>query len=129
MSTRTIGTPVSLADDPRKIEFVRSLLAKTREGKVSWVKKGGAFSAAVPDGITINFVLGSSPLGLPTSSWDLFTVRDKTGNELIQVRGVDFFSVGRIDPLRDATSELFAVVSAGVSGDELERAIDSLKKL
>jgi hypothetical protein len=128
MSTRTIGTPISLPDDPRKIEFVRSLLTKTREGKVSWVKKGGAFSAAVPDGITINFVLGSSPLGLPTS-WDLFTVRDKTGNELIQVRGLDFFSVGRTDPLRDATSELFAVVSAGVSGDELERAIESLKRL
>jgi hypothetical protein len=128
MSTRTIGTPISLPDDPRKIEFVRNLLAKTREGKVSWVKKGGAFSATIPDGITMNFVVGVSPFGLATT-WDLFTVRDKTGNELIQVRGLDFFSIGKTDPLREATTELFVVVSSGISGDELERAIESLKKL
>lgn len=122
---------MGLPDDPRKIEFVRSLLAKTNEGKVTWLKKGNALTATIPDGITINFVVGPGTFGLP-ASWELFTVRDKAGNELIQVKGLDFFSIisnKATDPLVQATSELFNGVSGGISGDELQRAIESLKKL
>jgi hypothetical protein len=121
---------MSLPDDPRKIEFVRSLLAKTKQGKVSWTKKGNAFTAAIPDGVTVNFVMGTVAFG--TGSWELFTVRDRAGNELIQVKGLDFFSIitnKMTDPLVEATTALFNAVSGGISGDELERAIDSLKKL
>jgi hypothetical protein len=139
MSTRTVGTPISLPDDPRKIEFVRNLMAKTKEGKVAWLKKGNALTTAIPDGITINFVVGTSAFGI-AAGWELFTVRDKAGNELIQVKAPDFLSaiakarsvseaMRGPSPLLEATNQLFAVVSGGISGDELERAIESLKKL
>jgi len=129
MST-TIGALMAFPDDPRKTEFVRSLLAKTKEGKVSWNKKGNAFTAAIPNGIVVNFVVGASLFGT-APTWQLFTVRDRAGNELLQVNSPDFISIisnTATGPLLEATNHLFAAVS-GISGDELEQAIESLKKL
>jgi len=122
------GEPVALPDDLRKVEFVRSLLEKTKEGKVSWTKKGNAFTTTVPNGVAVNFIMGTGP---SRGSWELFTVRDRTGNEILQVTGLDFESMTvnlTRDSLQEATNQLFAVV-ASISNDELERAIDSLKKL
>lgn len=116
---------VGLPEDPRKTEFVLSLSRKTKEGKVSWARKGNAFTATIPNGIVANFVTGVSIFGT-APSWELFTVRDRTGNELIQVTAVPM--LGPVDPLSQATSQLFAVVS-GLSGDELQEAIETLKKL
>ena|ERR1700735_1869708 len=130
MSTASIASLLGLPDDPRKTEFVLSLLAKTREGKVSWIKKGNAFTAAIPNGVIVNFILGASMFGL-TPSWQLFTVRDKAGNELIQVNSPGFISIvssTATGPLLEATNQLFTSVS-GISGDELQEAIESLRKL
>jgi hypothetical protein len=130
MSTARIGSIIGLPDDPRKTEFVLSLLAKTREGKVSWIRKGNAFTAAVPNGIAVNFVLGAGLFGLEPG-WQLFTVRDNAGNELMQVRSphVLSFEPGvAAGSLLDATNQLFIAIS-GISGDALGQAIDSLKKL
>lgn len=130
MSIASIGTLIGLPDDPREVEFVLSLLAKTREGKISWMKKGNAFTAVIPNGITVNFVLGATLFGM-TPSWQLFTARDRAGNELIQVNSpglVSIVSSTATGPLLEATNQLFNVVS-GTSGDELQQAIESLKKL
>lgn len=98
--------------------------------KVYWIKKGNAFTATIPSGVAINFVLGTGAFGI-APGWDLFTVRDKAGDELIQVKAFDFLAVisnRASSPLMEATNQLFEVV-ARISGDELERAIESLKKL
>jgi hypothetical protein len=122
---------IGISDDPRKTQFVLGLLAKTREGKISWAQKGNAFTATIPDGITVNLVFGLSIFG-STRYWQLFTVRDKAGNELIQVKssdsGIAMLTVPESNSLIAATNQLFAAVSE-ISGDELDRAIDSLKKL
>lgn len=119
---------MTIPDDPRKVEFVRSLLEKTNEGKISWTKKGNAFTATIPDGLTVNFILGTGP---SRGSWELFTVWDRTGNEILRATGLDFESMTvnlTTDSLQEATNHLFAAV-AGLSGNQLERAIESLKKL
>jgi len=121
---------LGLPEDPRKTEFVINLLAKTKVGKVSWNKKGNAYTAAIPNGIVVNFVTGPTLFGTGPS-WQLFTVRDREGNELIQVHAPDFVSIisnTATGALLQATNQLFTAVS-GISGDELERAIESLKKL
>ena len=107
-----------------------SLLAKTNEGKVSWIKKGSAFTATIPNGVVVNFVLAPGLFGTPLS-WQLFTVRDRFENELIQVNAPNFISVLSTtspSPLVEATNRLFAVIS-GNSSDDLQHAIDALKKL
>jgi hypothetical protein len=117
-------------EDPRKIEFVRSLLTTTKAGKVSWVKKGNAYTALIPNGVTVNFVLSTALFGM-NPSWELFTVRDRAGNELIDVNSPGLISViskTAVGPLLEATNQLFAVVS-GATGDALDQAIESLKKL
>jgi len=130
MSTLRVGSIIGLPDDPRKTEFVLSLLTKTREGKVSWTRKGDAYTAAIPNGVSVNFVLGLGIFGTE-SAWQLFTVRDRTGNELMQVRSpavLSFEPSVATGPLLDATNQLFVAIS-GISGDELGQAIESLKKL
>ena len=92
MVSANYGSFMPIPDDPRQTEFVLSLLAKTNEGKVSWIKKGSAFTATIPNGVVVNFVLAPGLFGTPLS-WQLFTVRDRFENELIQVNAPNFISV------------------------------------
>jgi hypothetical protein len=130
MSTRA-NTLLGLPDDPREIELIRSILEKTREGKITWNKQGNALTAVVPSRLQANFVLSPSSI-TGSVSWDLFTVRDKDGNELIRVSNLaGFISVlaGQgTSPLVDAANELFRAVFGAV-GDDLDRAINAIKKL
>jgi hypothetical protein len=119
-----------LSEDPRQVELVNGLLEKTRQGKISWSKQGTAITATLPNGIAANFVLAPN-LYTWATSWQLFTVRDIQGNELIRVNssGISVASaMGGGSPLIVATNELFKAVH-GFAGDDLDRAIDSLKKL
>jgi hypothetical protein len=118
---------IDFPDDPRKTEFVLSLLEKTREGKVSWLKKGNAYTTTILNGFVINFILGPEMYGLRSRGWQLFTVRDEKSNELISLSPLGP-SPSEEGSLVVATDQLFAAVS-GLSGNALERAIQSLKKL
>jgi Na+-transporting NADH:ubiquinone oxidoreductase subunit NqrE len=129
MSTSLAGI-FAFPEDPRKTEFVLNLLLKTKEGKVRWMRKGNAYTATIPDGISVNFVLGTSIVDLALN-WQLFTVRDKADNELIQLSSpglMSFISPTATGSLLEATNQLFAAVS-GLSGDALGKAIESLKQL
>ena len=113
MSAANYGTFMPLPDDPRQTEFVLGLLAKTNEGRVAWIK-GNAFTATIPNGIVVNFVIAVTLFGT-APSWQLFTVRDKSGNELIQVNSPDLISIISTTPpgpLVGATNQLFAAISA-----------------
>lgn len=120
-------------DDPRKVELVRSLIEKTRQGRIPWARRANALTAAVPTGVEVNFVLSPISILTPYSSWQLLTVRDKSGNELIRVESasgvVSILAGGRVrSPLTEAADELFGVVNAA-AGDELDSAIEKIKKL
>lgn len=123
---------LGLPEDPREIELTRSLLDKTRQGKIPWVKQGNALTAAIPNGLQTNFVLSPVTFLTPSSSWDLFTVRDKNGNELVRVGNAGIITAvlarQASSPLVDAANELFIAVYGAV-GDDLERAINAIKKL
>ena len=136
-----LNAMLGLPEDPRQVELVKGLLAKTQQGKIGWVKQGMAFTASLPNGIVVNFVLAAAIGGM---NWQLFTVRDKKGNELVRVDSWGAFAIvagptkvagparvagpATISPLLAATDELFATVR-GATGDVLDRAIESLKNL
>ncbi|HEY6945303.1 MAG TPA: hypothetical protein VI431_09210 [Candidatus Acidoferrum sp.] len=122
-------------DDPRKIELVRGLIEKTKQGKVTWVKQANALTATLPNGYQVNFVV--SPLTLPflqqNSSWQLLTVRDRSGSELLRVSNTSTLAIlagGEASgvPLTAAANELFKAASDTIR-DDLDRAIDTIKKL
>src|SRR5712692_5808234 len=118
-------------DDPREVELIRSLVEKTRQGKVPLVKQANALTATIPLGFQVNFVL--APLSFITAnpSWQLLTVRDASGSELVRVSNTSMVAVlagSAKSALLGAADELFTVVS-GAAGDDLDRAINTIKKL
>jgi hypothetical protein len=129
MSTR-LNNLLGLPDDSREIELTRSLLEKTRQGKIPWIKQGNALTATIPSGFQTNFVLSPPSLLGSSSLWELFTVRDRNGNELVRVSNAALAPVfgGASSPLVSAANELFRAVYGAV-GDDLDRAINAIKKL
>lgn len=120
------------SDDPREVELIRSLLEKTRQGKIPWVKQSSALTATIPNGLQINFVLAPATVLTPYSSWQLLTVRDKSGNELVRVNNnantLGAMAGAAMSPLTTAANELFKIVS-GAASDDLDRAINTIKNL
>jgi hypothetical protein len=129
--TRSNSIFFGQSDDPREVELIRSLVEKTRQGKIPWVKQSNALTATIPLGFQVNFVLG--PLAFITNaSWQLLTVRDASGSELVRVSnsGIISITAGGVlkSALVEAADELFTVVN-GAAGDGLDRAINTIKKL
>jgi len=123
------------SDDPREVELIHSLVEKTRQGKIPWVKQASALTAAISSGFgfEINFVLAPtlSFVNPHSSSWQLLTVRDRSGSELVRVSNPPMITVlagAAKSPLVHAADELFKLVY-GAAGDELDRAINTIKKL
>jgi hypothetical protein len=117
-------------DDPREVELVRNLLDKTREGKIRWIRQGSAFTASVANGLQVHFVLGSVIFGA-RQDWQLFTVRDAQGAELIKFSSPPLFAVvtaNTTNPLLTAINDLYRAVR-DIVGDSLERAIDAVRRL
>jgi hypothetical protein len=130
MSTRPnyfFGT----SDDPREVELILSLVEKTRQGKIPWVKQSNALTATIPSGFQINFVLTPVTLFAPHSNWQLLTVRDRTGSELVRVPNAPMVTIlagAARSALVEAADQLFKLVNGAV-GDDLDRAINTIKKL
>jgi hypothetical protein len=124
-NTSFLGVP----DDPREVELVHGLAAKTREGKIQWTREGSAITAKVPNGLQLNFVLTTN-IFTSVSDWQLFTVRDKSSSELVRVAGPATFAllIGGTNSLVLATDQLFKLVIGAVR-DDLDNAIDSVKNL
>jgi hypothetical protein len=115
------------AEDSRELALVLGLLAKTREGKIRWLKEGSAITAMIPVGLNVNFVL-STNVFTASSEWQLFTVRAAGKSELVRVANTPAF----LGPLRGAIGaaidELFQSVLSYFR-DDLDSAIDSVKNL
>ena|ERR1700740_973991 len=120
------------ADDPREVELVKSLIEKTRQGKIPWVKQANALTASIPlSGLQINFVLGPASIIPSYADWQLLTVWDRSGSELVRISntGVATILAGAAKSvLVEAADELFKFVN-GAAGDDLDRAINTIKKL
>jgi hypothetical protein len=118
------------SNDPREVLLVQGLLEKTREGKISWVKAADAITARIPNGFQINFVLSpTSIISSHSSTWQLLTVRDRAGSELLRVNNsaINFITgVAKGAALMQLVNDLFRLVN---SGDDLERAIQTINKL
>jgi len=141
MSHGTIGNLLGfgfgLVEDPRKIAIVKLLIEKTKEGKARWAKQRSAITASLP-GLEVNFVTQLTILG--GEQWQLFTVRDTQGNELIRITpSIPSFLLPpppasvpvpteTTTTLADVVNDLFTTVNRS-AGDELDRAISTIKNL
>jgi hypothetical protein len=125
VTRRLIGSP----DDQPEVELIRSLEAKTREGKIRWFREGSAFIASIPGGLKLNFVITTN-IFTSLTEWSLFTVRDKHNNELLHVSGGALVSILSVSGggIVSATNDLFNLLIAS-RRDDLNTAIDSVKNL
>jgi hypothetical protein len=125
VTKRLIGDP----EDKREVELIRSLEAKTREGKIRWFREGSAFTATVPGGLKLNFVITTN-IFTSLTEWSLFTVRDKNDNELLHVTGGALLSILTASGtgIVSATNDLFNLLNAS-RRDDLDSAINSVKNL
>lgn len=118
-----------IADERPQVELVASLTEKTEQAKIPWLKRRNTISAALPGGLLLNFIAQPNLLG--NFYWQLFTVRDARGNELVRANPIDAvlaFSKAESRPLLTAVERLFEAVQRSTAG-ELSKAIDSVKSL
>src|SRR5260370_38386845 len=113
------------SDDPREVELIHSLVEKTRQGKIPWVKQANALTATIPLGFQVNFVL--APLSFITAnpSWQLLTVLDASRSELVRISNPPMFTVldgATRSALLQAATELFKLVNA-TPGEHLDMPI------
>jgi len=121
-------------EDLRKVALVKLLTEKTKQGKARWGKQRSAITANLPGGFEVNFVTQPTLVGGET--WQLFTVRDAHGNELVRATPLPlaFLSptpavpITESSTLNQAVDELFATVNRSAS-DDLDRAIATIKNL
>jgi hypothetical protein len=128
---------LGFGDDPRRVALVKLLTDKTKQGKIRWAKQRSAITASLP-GFEVNFVTQPSLIGSET--WQLFTVRDTQGNELLRTSPAPLPFLLPSSPLptipvlsgeltvEQAVGELFAAVNRS-AGDDLDRAISTIKNL
>lgn len=135
MSTlNNLAALTQILADPRKVAFVEELTEKTKQGRVPWVNRNNAVTATLPGGLEINFV--TSPTLGGGVHWQLFTLRDSRGNELIKISPAPLLPFlrsatpvpGGTDSLEQAVGELFSEVNKSAS-EGLERAISTIKNL
>jgi len=136
MSNINLAAWAAILEDPRKIALVNLLTEKTKEGKVPWVKKRNAVTSNLQGSLEVNFVMQASLFGA-RPSWQLFTVRDARGNELLRVAPapISIFALtnplpvpGEGPSLTQAVDHLFEAVSS-FTGDDLDGAISTIKNL
>lgn len=118
--------------DPKKVDLVKKIATKTREGKISWERSPIDFSASVGTALKLSFIYSS---GLLSNQWKQFTVRDDKGREVLEVSNPEV-TLGSLltgttaskDPLVESVDELFKAVSGQVKGD-LEKAIEVVDRV
>jgi len=133
MSNTNLAFLGGLGEDPRKLAFVKELAGKSQQGKVRWIIQQNAITATLPRGLEVNFVTQASLVG--GKYWQLFTLRDAAGNELIRIAPpplLPFLHPSPIatgaSPLAQAVDDLFATVNKSAE-DDLDRAISTIKNL
>ncbi len=135
MSNFNLAAFVGLGEDPRKIALVKELTEKTKQGKIRWITKQNAVTATLLRGLEVNFVTQIRLAG--GKYWQLFTLRDAQGNELIRTAPPALLpflmSPGlpvATEPssLDQAVDVLFATVNESAS-DVLDQALSSIKNL
>jgi hypothetical protein len=138
----------------RKVELVRKITQKTREGKILCQRTNNGAAALVPGALRMNFVDAPWAGLLFTTRWVIFAVRDELGNELLKVENQSgalpsseppvpsnplllppppqpATSLSSIlgDPLLNAVTELHNLVRAQEGKGAVDRAIDLLDKI
>ena len=134
MSNLNLAAFAGLGEDPRKTALVKELTEKTKQGKIRWIAKQNAITTTLPRGLEVNFVTQASLAG--GKYWQLFTLRDERGNELIKTSPSTLLPF-LLSPspvaiehssLEQAVDVLFATVNKSAS-DDLDQAISAIKNL
>ena len=141
MSTFISGVMGTFGD--RNVALVNKIAARTREGKIAWLKTANGLGAYISGKLRMNFV--EAPLAaLFASRWVLFVVRDEAGTEVLKVENnatampvpnsslepekyvylSALLSAG--DPLVSAVTELHNLILSQIPKAAVERAIDLL---
>ncbi len=129
---------VSAEDVSKQTLLVRTITQKTREGKIVWTNTKTALSAVGPAGLEFNFVVArSGPRILRGSSdqWQLFTVRDGNGEELLKIENSDvgipiptLLSGAHPDSVEKAVDELFGTLQSA-KNNHIADAISKIERL
>jgi hypothetical protein len=132
----------------KKILLVQKITEKTHEGKINWQKTTNGFAAYVPGILKMSFVDAPAISFLTnTTRWVIFVVRDEVGTELLKVENqtsailtssgpptppaprTSLLTMLAGDPLTNAVTELYSLVTRLVGTGGVDRAIDQLEKL
>jgi len=127
---------LSLFEDPKQLELVRTITEKTQQGKLLWNKSTTSYEARLPNGVGIAFALSSPALPFlkTMKTWAHFIVRARDGSEILKVQhsmlapAIPGFPEATKSPLETGVEKLFAIVD-NTAKSEVDKVIDQLKNL
>jgi hypothetical protein len=134
----------SVGDDPKKLELIENIVAKTELGKIPWEKTPSTLVANVP-GMQLSFVRSSasawSILGGSSSGWDIFSIRNQQGSEIMKLEQplANFWAMTPPNApppappprskLLQAVDTLYAIAETKGQVGEIDKAINVIKSL
>jgi hypothetical protein len=135
-------------EDPKEIELVENIIAKTKAGKILWQRQASSLVATVAT-MQMNFVRSSSANALVGrilgggGAWDMFSIRRQDGTEILKVEqpqtsflvfspptpaGAPRPAPPQRSKLLQAVDRLYSIADVKGPGD-IDKAIDVIKNL
>lgn len=120
-------------DDPKYLDLIEKITQKTLANKIRWKMTQTGVSANVSGKIELGFVRGRGGL-FATKSWELFTIRDANGKEILRVDRVPRTPVeilaGGVParPIMKAVDTLYAAIEQ-LGRAEVEKVIELIDKI
>jgi hypothetical protein len=132
----------SVSEDPKQIALIENIIDKTKSGKITWEKTTSTLVANVP-GMQLSFVVASSPatylsvLGGGSGYWELFSIRNQQGSEIMKVEQpiVNYWAATPPpappprSKLLQAVDTLYSIAYTKGQVSEIDKAIHVIKNL
>jgi hypothetical protein len=123
--------------EAKNVELISKLLQKTAEGKIQWKRQKSSVTASLPDGLSAEFAVPSSPAitfsflrGITPENWFNFEIKDEKGNSIVVIKNEGVL-VRALRSGPSAVSAAEALYRAVVNLDtaKLKHVIDAIDKM
>ena len=123
-------------DDPKYLDLIEKITAKTRANKIRWEMTETGVSANISGKVQLGFVRSRG--WASGRGWALFTIRDEKGNEILRVENArlgGFTRPGELRPevednpsLRSAVQRLYSAIEQ-MGRAEVQKVIELIDKI
>jgi hypothetical protein len=123
--------------EAKNVELILKILQKTVEGKIQWKRQKSSVTASLPDGLSAEFVVPSSPpitfgflRGFTPENWLSFEIKDEKGSSIVAIKNEGVLvNALRSGPGAVAAAEALYGAIVNLDTAKLKHVIDAIDKM